>query len=78
MSILFQKVSFVVILLLFLKVSKLLIRNNFWNVRYRQGADHKKAFAVETTHCVSVCNMFVITSPFSGSGTIEEYHLIGC
>ena len=48
----------------FLEMSKLLITNNFSNVTCRQDADHKKLFAVETTRCVSVRNVFVVTSPF--------------
>ena len=48
----------------FLGVSKLtLITNYFSNVTYRQGADHKTMFAVETTRFVSVRNVFVMTSP---------------
>ena len=39
-------------------------QNYFLNVTYRQGADHKKVFAVETIRCVSVRNVFVLTSPF--------------
>ena len=45
-------------------MSKLLITIYFLNVTCRLGADHKKAFAVETTRCVSEHNVFVMTSPF--------------
>ena len=38
--------------------------NYFLNAIYRQGADHKKVFAVETTRCVLVCNVYVMTLPF--------------
>ena len=41
-------------------MSKLLITNYFLSVAYRQSADHRKVFAVETTHCVSVRNQVEI------------------
>ena len=56
MTLLFQKRNFGGNFITFLEVSKLLITNWFLNVTYRQGADHKKVFAVETMRCVSVRN----------------------
>ena len=64
MTPLFQKSNFGDNFTTFSEVSKLLITNYFLNVTYIQGADHKKVFAIETTRCVSVCNVFVVTSPF--------------
>ena len=61
MTLLFQKSNFCGNFVTFLEVSKLLITNFFLNVTYRQSADHKKVFAVETTRCVSVRNVFVMT-----------------
>ena len=64
MTLFFQKSTFCGNYITFLDVSKLLITNYFLNVTYGQGADHKKVFAVKTTRCVSVCNVFVMTLPF--------------
>ena len=64
MTLLFQKSNFCGNFITFLEVSKLLIINYFLNVTYRQGVAHKKVFAVETTCCVSVRNVFVMTSSF--------------
>ena len=64
MTLLFQKSNFCGNIITFLEVSKSLITNYFLNVTCRQDADHKKLFAVETTLCVSVRNVFVMTSPF--------------
>ena len=52
MTLLNQKSNFCGNFITFLKESKLLITNFFLNVIYRQGADHKKVLAVETTRCV--------------------------
>ena len=64
MTLLFQTSNFCGNFITFLELSKLLIANYFLNVTYRRGADQKKVFAVETTSCVSVRNLFVMTSPF--------------
>ena len=54
MTPLFQKSNFCGNFITFLEVPKLLITNYFLNVTYRQGSDHKKVFAVETTRSVSL------------------------
>ena len=68
MTLLFQKSNFCGNFITFLEVSKFLITNYFLNVTvltvYRQRADHKKVFAVKTTRCVLVRNVFVITPSF--------------
>ena len=45
-------------------MTKLLITNHFLSVTCRQGADHKKVFAVATTCCVSVRNQVEIVTSF--------------
>ena len=68
MTLLFQKRNFCDNFITFLEVSKVLITNYFLNLTYRQGADHKKVFAVETmcisSQRVSVHKVFVMTSQF--------------
>ena len=68
MALLFQKSNVCGNFITFLEMPKLLITNYFLNdtvlTVYRQGAHHKKVFAVETTHYVLVRNVFAITSPF--------------
>ena len=64
MTLLFQKSNFCGNFISSLEMSKLLITNYFLNVTYRHSADHEKVFAGETTHRVSNCNEFVMTSPF--------------
>ena len=52
MTPLFQKSNFCGNFITFLEVPKSLITNYFLNVTYRQGSDHKKVFAVETTRII--------------------------
>ena len=62
MTLLFKKSNFYGNFITFLEVSKLLITNYFLSTTDRQGADHKKMFAVETTRCVSVPNQVEIVA----------------
>ena len=67
MTPLFQKSNFCGNFITFLEMSKLLITNYFLNFPYKQCADHKTlktVFAFETMRCVSVRNVFVMTSRF--------------
>ena len=75
MTLLFQKSNFCGNIITFFELTKLLITNYFLNVTYRLGADHKNVFAVETTRCVSVRNVFVMTLPF---WHYRGVNLIGC
>ena len=76
MTLLFQKSNFCGNFITFLEVSKLLITNYFLNVTYRQGSDPKKVFAVETMRCLSVRNVFVMTSPFWHYGGVTADWLL--
>ena len=59
MTLLFPKSKFCGNFITFLKVSNLLITSYFFKMPIT-----KTLFAFETMRCISVCNVFVTTSPF--------------
>ena len=59
MTLLFPKSKFCGNFIIFLKVSNLLITNYLFKMQIT-----KALFAVETMRSISVCNVFVMTSPF--------------